>query len=315
MTDRPDNDDFDSPAVFLAGPTGSGKSAVSIRLAQHLGRAEIVNADAFQIYRGLEILTAAPSLADREKVPHHLYGVLSPADSCDAARFAEMAEAVVSEIANRGAVPIVVGGGGLYLKALTHGLAPVPKGDPALRGALDRLSLDDLVSWLRVIDPAGAAATNLKNRRYVTRNLEISLLGGVPASVLKERFARAAPRILGFQLQRERTDLHARIDARVPEMIGDGVMAELKCLEASLLSETAAKAIGLREFHEVIRGRIALEEAIATVQQATRRYAKRQATWFRRETCLAPIAVAPDEAPDSVAARIAERIRALKNNP
>ncbi|MEM7518331.1 MAG: isopentenyl transferase family protein, partial [Planctomycetota bacterium] len=173
--------------IYIAGQTGSGKTAVSVALASHLGESEILSADAFQVYEGMEILSAAPTPEEQGGVHHHFVSCRSPALGWDAATFADEARNQLADLAARAptATPIVVGGSGLYLKALTHGLAPTPKGDPALRAELDALSLEQLVERYRDIDPDGAAETNLKNRRYVTRNLEISLLSGEPASALK----------------------------------------------------------------------------------------------------------------------------------
>ncbi|MEX2581306.1 MAG: tRNA (adenosine(37)-N6)-dimethylallyltransferase MiaA [Verrucomicrobiales bacterium] len=286
------------PPLYLAGQTGGGKTAVALELAERLAPVEIVNADAFQIYRGMEILSAAPTPEERSVCPHHLYGLLDPAEECDAATFAAMAKRTIAEVATR-ALPLVVGGSGLYLKAITHGLAPTPKGDPALRSELGELPLEELVRQYRGLDPEGAAQTNLKNRRYVTRNLEICLLLGRPASAIKNEWRDNRPDIRAVYLDREREDINARIDRRTLAMFEAGVVEEVGSLGD--LSPTAAKAIGLREIRALIEGGIDRETCIASIQQATRRYAKRQATWFRREREFRRIAVPPDAAPDRVA--------------
>ncbi|MCB1231440.1 MAG: tRNA (adenosine(37)-N6)-dimethylallyltransferase MiaA, partial [Verrucomicrobiae bacterium] len=293
------------PAFYLAGPTGSGKSAIALALAERIGqRAAIVNADAFQLYRGYEILSAAPSAEDRLRIPHRLYGELALTENCDAARFAKFARETIDQLAADGILPIVVGGSGLYLKSLTHGLAPTPPGDPALREKLDALSLDELVAWYEREDPNGAAATNLRNRRYVTRNLEITLLSGQPASVLKKEFAESAPSIRGVVIERDREDLYDRINRRTPAMFAEGVVDEIRALADIDISVTAEKAIGLSEIRAVIAGKLSEPEAIEQIQQATRRYAKRQGTWFRRETVFQTVCLLPTETPDSAADRI-----------
>jgi tRNA dimethylallyltransferase len=291
-------------AIYLAGPTGSGKSGVALALARRIGNAAIVNADAFQLYRGIERLSAAPDMTARAEIPHFLYGVLELSESCDAARYASLARAVIDDLAARGLVPIVVGGSGLYLKSLTHGLAPTPPGDPALREMLGRLDLDTLVAWLTAIDPAGAASTNLKNRRYVTRNLEISLLSGVPASGLKRAFVETDPKIRGVVLSRVRTDLYRRIDARAAALFREGVIAEVSAIDPAALSPTSAKAIGLREIQALIAGHLSEPDCVAAIARATRRYAKRQETWFRREKAFQSVCLPPAETPDSASERI-----------
>jgi tRNA dimethylallyltransferase len=297
------------PAIYLAGPTGCGKSAVALALARRLGRAAIVNADAFQLYRGIDVLSAAPVAADRATVPHHLYGVLDLSENCDAVRYAALARPVITKLAEAGILPIVVGGSGLYLKALTHGLAPTPAGDPDLRAALDLLSLEDLVKWLQQVDPEGAARTNLKNRRYVTRNLEISLLSGRPASEIKQAFANPAPLLRAFVLSRERADLYHRIDTRAAGLFRDGALDEVRSIDFTRLSVTAEKAIGLREIQAHLEGRMTGADCLASIAQATRRYAKRQETWFRRETAFQSVCLSPEETPDSAAGRVLVKLR------
>lgn len=292
--------------VYLAGPTGSGKTAVALELAQHLAPVEILNADAFQVYRGMEIISAAPSPQERSRFPHHLFGVLDPTTACDAALFAEMAEKTIAAVQTR-ARPLVVGGSGLYLKAITHGLAPTPKSDPALRAELDAEPLESLVTRYRSLDPGGAAATNLKNRRYVTRNLEICLLTGQPASSIKNAWQENRPELCAFYLKRDREDLYERINRRTPEMFASGVIAEIAALPP--LSPTAGKAIGVREIQELLAGSIDEADCIERIRQATRRYAKRQETWFKREAAFTPVEVARDEPPEAIAAKILPQIQ------
>lgn len=282
------------PFLVLAGPTAGGKTGVALELARRWPerRVEIVNGDAFQAYRGLEILAATPTQEERSRVPHHLFACADPGEERDAVRHAREAHAVIRDIAARGGTPLVVGGSGLYLRAITHGLAPTPPGDEALRAALEPLPLEALSAWLERIDPEAAASTNLKNRRYVTRNLEIVLLGGVRLSELRAGWerdaARASRHATGWLLVRGREELHRRIEARVEAMFAQGVVDEVARVEARL-SRTAAKAIGVQEIRALLRGGMteaACREAMVT---ATRQYAKRQMTWFRREGWLKEI--------------------------
>jgi len=296
--------------LFLAGQTGSGKTAVALELARLLSPVEIINADAFQIYRGMETLTAAPTTSELARCPHHLYAGFDPTFTCDAATFAALAKAKIAEVATK-ALPLVVGGSGLYLKAITHGLAPTPKADPELREQLEARTLDELIAQYRELDPEGAEKTNLKNRRYVTRNLEICLVTGQPASVVKSEWETSHPDIHAVYLQREREDVYDRINRRTRQMFEADVVAEVSALGP--LSTTAGKAIGLREIQAHLAGEIDIESCLATIQQETRRYSKRQETWFKREPGFLKIPVGRDEEANTTAARILELFPEIKN--
>jgi len=291
--------------VFIGGPTASGKSAVAIALAAGLpGGGEIVNADAFQLYAGLRIVTARPSAEEEEQCPHHLYGWLDPRESCNAQRFRETALPVIGAISKRGAVPIVVGGSGLYLKALTHGLPDVPPADPVLREKLANLPLEERVAQLEKLDPKGAAAMDLQNDRYVSRALEISILAGRPGSELKAEWLDQQPSVDAFWLDWDRDDLCNRIAERSRAMLRGGALKEVADLAD--LSATAEKAIGIGEIRRHLGGETSLEQCVEELTIATRQYAKRQRTWFRRETCFQRIEVVPGQAAAEIAAQIVE---------
>ncbi len=271
---------------FLTGPTASGKSAVAVLLAERLG-GEIVNADAFQLYEGMDLLTAKPGPADLARVPHHLYSVLPAGEPCDAQRYRELALPVLAAIAARGRTPIVVGGSGLYLKALSHGLAELPPADPALRAELAGWSLEAKTTRLLELDPDAASNVPLANPRYVERALEICLLTGQPQSQLRQTFAKVEPLGSGVTLDLPRAELHGRIHRRLLAMVDAGLLDEVRALPE--IGSTAERAIGLRELRAHLAGELSLEEALAAMETATRRYAKRQLTWFRRETWLQSI--------------------------
>ncbi len=279
MTPRP---------FYICGPTASGKSGQALAIAQAWD-GEIVNADAFQLYRGLETITAAPTLEDQAIVPHHLYSVLDPSETCDAERFRSLAQPVMDDIIARGKTPIVTGGSGLYLKFLTHGPSPLPQGNAGLRAELDALSLDELVAELQQVDPEEAAQINLLNRRYVSRAVEIFRLSGIPASVQRKNWEHVGKEkeneLRGISLQIPRPILHERIAARCFDMFENGAIAEIAA-HRDHLSTTCRKAIGVPQIIDLLDGKIDRETCLQLIIQATRQYAKRQETWFRRETWL-----------------------------
>ncbi len=278
------------PIVFyICGPTASGKSALALEMARQLD-GEIVNADAFQLYRGLDILTAAPPVRERSILPHHLYGVIDPSEKTDAGSYLRMAKPLIEEIQSRGKTPIVTGGSGLYLKFLTHGPAPLPTGDDKLRAELDARPLEDLVAQLRSLDPVEAARTALQNRRFVSRALEICLLTGQKASALRDQWESQTREISaslrGIVIQRTRPDLHARIATRTKAMLDGGAIGEVAAL--TKVSSNCEKAIGFREIRALLAGEIDRTACEELINAATRQYAKRQETWFRREQWLDP---------------------------
>lgn len=273
---------------YVCGPTASGKSARAIALAQ-LWEGEIVNADAFQLYRGLETITAAPSPQDQSIVPHHLYGVLSPNETCDAQRYRSLARQVIDAIIARGKTPIITGGSGLYLKFLTHGPSPLPQGNAALRAELDALCLEELVAELQTVDPVEAAQINLRNRRYVSRAVEIFRLSGIPASEQRQNWEHVSKEkeneLRGIFLQIPRPLLHERIAARCRDMLENGAIAEIAA-HRDHLSPTCRKAIGVPQILDLLDRKIDHDTCLQLIIHATRQYAKRQETWFRRETWL-----------------------------
>ncbi len=265
--------------IIVAGPTGVGKTAFAVDLAKRLD-GEVIGADAYQVYRGMEILTGQPTPKTLAAVPHHLIGFLALAEPFDAARFATLAREKISEVLARGKVPIVAGGSGLYIKALTHGLADVPPANLTLRTKLARLSPRQLHERLVEIDPA--AQLDFKNPRRVLRALEICILTGRPASEMRREWGKKdAPGFRGLLLVRERGELQARIAVNVRTMFERGVVAEVGEIKA--IGKTAAMAIGLGEIRSLRRGEISLDECIAAVTLSTLRYAKRQLTWFRNQ--------------------------------
>jgi len=271
---------------FIAGPTATGKSQLAAEVAER-ANGEIVGADAFQIYRGLPILTAQPNEELLCRVPHHLVAAVPLSENMSAQKFRELAWTVIHEINSRGKLALVVGGSGLYLKALTHGLTPLPAVDPKLRAELNALSLDQLSSRLQMVDPSGAEMIDRQNKRRVVRALEIFAQTKRPASEQREQWKREMPDAPGVFVFRDRAELSARIDKRVEEMFRAGVVEEVAAVHQ--ISATAARTIGFAQIHRLLEKKIREEECIASIQQLSRRYAKRQLTWFRRQTNFAPL--------------------------
>jgi tRNA dimethylallyltransferase len=281
---------------FIVGPTASGKSELAADVAREIG-AEIVSVDAFQIYRGLDLLTAKPDASTLTKVPHHLIGTMLLQEEMNAEKYRRAASRAIDEIHSRGELAIVVGGSGLYIKSLTHGLAPLPESDPKLRENLTAMSLDELCSRLVELDSEAAGKIDMKNRRRVVRALEICLLTGKPASALAKEWtvAEGADRddpgstmpAAGVFVFRDREELYSRINQRVEGMFESGVIEEVRA--AGEVSATASQMIGFREIRQLLNGEMSIAQCIAAIQQATRRYAKRQLTWFRQQTNFSPL--------------------------
>jgi tRNA dimethylallyltransferase len=270
---------------FIVGPTATGKSELAADVAKRLG-AEVVSADAFQIYRGLDLLTAKPDPAILAKALHHLIGAVPLSEEMNVEKYRAMA----TEIVARGKPVIVVGGTGLYVKALTHGLATLPGANSKLREKLERTTSEELFRSLCALDPAGAEKVDRQNRRRLVRAVEVCLLTGKPFSSQRTQWPGTG--ILpggpvGVLVTRERMELYARINQRVEEMFAAGVVEEVRAVKD--LGLTAEKTLGLREIRALIAGEISQAECIAKIQQATRRYAKRQLTWFQRQTNFTPL--------------------------
>lgn len=264
----------------MTGPTAVGKTHLAITLARHLG-GEIVGADAFQIYKGLPILTSQPDTADLAAVPHHLIASL-PLDAVwDAAKWLAAAQEAISGIHARGRIAILTGGTGLYLKAFLFGLAEIPKPDPSLRAEVSALSLADSLDRLSILDPAAPAAIDTKNPVRVRRALEIVLTTGRPLRESRGQWSRTARTVPGVILLRERAELNARIETTVGRMLSRGAVDEVRA--ASQASPTAQKAIGFREIRAHLEGRLTLSEVREAMVRGTRQYAKRQLTWFRHQ--------------------------------
>lgn len=280
------------PRIWLiAGPTASGKSALALRLAQEIG-AEIVNGDALQLYADLRLLTARPSIEEETLVPHHLFGTVDAADGWSVGRWLRAATSVLDEIAARGRPAVVVGGTGLYFRALTEGLSEMPEIPRHVRDRWRYHLIEDGVARLHHLlmrrDPEAAMRIRKTDSQRVVRALEV--LDSSGRSILQWQAMRDEPLVdldtaRAAVLEVPRDLLVERIGRRFDEMVENGAIAEVEALLARKLGDDmpAMKAIGVREFRAVLEGTESLDAAIERAKIATRQYAKRQATWFRHQ--------------------------------
>ena len=277
-----------SPITLITGPTASGKSAYALELALKSG-AEIVGADSMQIYKGLEVLTAAPPPKDQALVPHHLVSVADPAESWSVGRWQEAVKLALADIAARGKPVIIVGGTGLYIRALTHGLADIPAVSRAeSEEAYDHMGEARFRRALRALDPRAEDRIAPSDRQRLVRAHAVAFHTG---RALSDYHAATRPALARgswtpLVIEPDRAEVYARCDARVPLMVEAGALDEVAALMARDLDPMlpAMKAVGVRPFAAHLRGEMSLEAAIAAVQQETRHYAKRQFTWLRGQT-------------------------------
>ncbi|MFN7137751.1 MAG: tRNA (adenosine(37)-N6)-dimethylallyltransferase MiaA [Limisphaerales bacterium] len=296
--------------LFIAGPTASGKSALALLLAEKLG-GEIISVDSMQVYRGLDVGTAKPSLQEQAQVPHHLIDAADLDEPFDAARFCELAKVAEKDIRQRGKVPIFCGGTGLYFKAYLEGLGDAPPTDETLRAELERTPLEELLGELQQKDPITFEKIDRQNPRRVVRALEVIRLTGRPFSEQRSQWqTRAVPRTRVphfYALQREMPNLHERINLRVDQMFAQGLVAETEALLKRGLEKnrTAMQAIGYRQVVEYLRGERDLPATVELIKIKTRQFAKRQMTWFRGQFELEWIALEQSRTLQAAADQIA----------
>ncbi|MEJ2695509.1 MAG: tRNA (adenosine(37)-N6)-dimethylallyltransferase MiaA [Candidatus Sulfobium sp.] len=272
--------------LILLGPTGAGKTGASILLAEALDT-EIISADSMQIYRGMDAGTAKPTREERKAIRHHMIDVADPSGSFSAGRYIEEIVPVIDGLHKEGRIPLIVGGTGLYIKAVTRGIFSGPPADWDLREEL--LSLEEnnrgaLYSWLREVDPRTAEKIEQNDTRRVLRALEVCLKSRRKMSFLQETLTRPLPYdFIKIGLTRERKELYRIINERVDAMFREGLVAEVERLLALHPDRAPMQAIGYKELFLYLNGTIAKKEAADLIKRNTRRYAKRQFTWFRRE--------------------------------
>ncbi|OGQ08083.1 MAG: tRNA (adenosine(37)-N6)-dimethylallyltransferase MiaA [Deltaproteobacteria bacterium RIFCSPLOWO2_12_FULL_40_28] len=274
---------------ILAGPTASGKSKTALKLAEKFN-CEIINADSKQVYREIDIGTSKPSLEEYKKIPHHLFNICDLSQQYTALDYQRDAEKVIYEIHQRGKIPLVVGGTGLYLKALLHGFFEGPKAQPQLRVEIEeKIKNEGLLSvyhWLCKVDPDSAQKIKATDPVRIIRALEVYLVSGKLMSVLQKEhaFLKNNYQALQMGIEIDRDELYRRIDQRVLDMVKQGLEAEAKILfEKWPHSPILPKAIGYKEWMPYWKNEITEDEVIGLIQKNTRNYAKRQLTWFRNQ--------------------------------
>jgi tRNA dimethylallyltransferase len=277
--------------ICIIGPTAIGKTRISIRLAKRI-HGEIISSDSMQIYRGMNILSQAPTQAEQKRAKHHLINILSPEKEYSVASFRRRAVIIIRAAIKRGKVPIIVGGSGLYLKALIYGLFPAPPADMEFRARMQRFTArhgsKKLHERLVKIDPASARAIHQNDTRRIIRSLEIAHTTGRTMTELKGRTKGLKDRynVKIFCLTAPRKKIYARIDKRVDAMFSDGAVNEVKRLAAKSLSKTAGAVLGLKEINGYLKGEYDIAGAQEMMKMNTRRFAKRQLAWFRADPSL-----------------------------
>ena len=276
--------------ICIAGPTASGKTALAVALAKELN-GEVVSCDSMQVYKRMDIGTAKPTPEEMQGIPHHMIDVAEPWEDFSVSRYCEMAAPIVDDIISRGKTAIIAGGTGLYMDSLIRGSAFAPFPSTGVRERLeaqaDAEGMEAMLSRLRAVDPDSAARLHLSDRKRIIRALEVFLETGETITEHNRKTQAVPPRYtplwLGLDFS-ERGELYRRIDLRVGKMLEMGLIEEIQSLLDSGIPEkaTAMQAIGYKEFVDALDGRCTIEEAADQVRQSSRRYAKRQLTWFRR---------------------------------
>lgn len=299
-------------AIYLTGPTGVGKTAVGVALAHRLG-AEVAAMDSMSLYRGMNVGTAKPTIEERRGIPHHLIDRLDPWDAASVATYLDWAREAVQDVERRGKRVLFVGGTSLYLKALLRGLFDGPGADLERRDRLetevDRQDGQALLDRLSRVDPTTAARLHPNDRRRIIRALEVFEATGRPISDWQQEHDQPALGVTVIALTRPRDELRDRISRRVLQMIADGLVQEVRALQAGPkpMGPVPSQAVGYREVIDLLEGRATLPRTIELIQSRTRQFAKRQMTWFRN---LAEVELWPlikDEPPELTADRLLDR--------
>ena len=307
--------------ICVAGPTASGKTALAVALAKLLD-GEVISCDSMQIYRNMDIGTAKPTQQEMQDIPHHMLNIAAPDEDFSVSRYCEMADPILQDILSRGKTAIVAGGTGLYMDALMKGNSFAPCPSTGMREKLeaqaDRDGMEAMLKLLHSIDPEAAVKLHLADRKRIIRALEVYYETGETITAHNKRTQEIPPKYtpVWFALEDEnREDLYARIDRRVEIMLKNGLLAEInKLLEDGIPEKcTAMQAIGYKEYVDALRGRCTMEEATALVKQASRHYAKRQLTWFRRNKSMHWLIRKPGEGTNEILLKARPYLTAFDN--
>lgn len=302
--------------IFIVGPTASGKSDVALALARKIP-SEIISCDSMQIYKGMEIITSQPPAPAMKLVAHHCIGVLSPSKEFNASLYRRMAVRAVRSIIKRKRTPIFAGGTGLYASAVIDGIFKGKAGDESVRRRLYALSRKRggmyLHSRLERVDPEAAGKIHPNDLKRIVRALEVFETTGKTISELQKTRTGIAGEynVRMFYLELSRADLNRKIDKRVCKMLARGALAEVKRLKEKKLGKTASMAIGIREIQRYLDGACGLDDAVEEMKKNTRRYAKRQVTWFRKDSRLIRIKVRQQDTAGALAKRIRDLLDIL----
>ena len=297
--------------ICIAGPTASGKTALAVALAKAVN-GEVVSCDSMQIYKRMDIGTAKPTAEEMEGIPHYMLSVAEPEEDFSVSRYCNMASPIVEDILARGKTAIIAGGTGLYMDSLIRGNTFAPYPSTGRRQELEKIAaeqgIEAVLSQLQKVDPESAARLHPSDQKRIIRAMEVFLETGMTITEHNRRTQQIPPKYspVWFALEDEnRQDLYDRIDSRVLKMLEDGLIGEIESLLASGVPEkaTSMQAIGYKEFVDALQGRCSMEEATALVQQASRHYAKRQLTWFRRNPAIHWLRRSPGETTGEILAR------------
>jgi len=272
----------EKPLIVITGPTATGKTDFSIRLAREIG-GEIISADSMQVYKGLDIGTDKVAKEIRKEIPHYLIDVVEPYEKFSVADFVKEADRAVEEIRKKGKFPIVVGGTGFYIRALLYGVPETPPSSEEVRRELEKHTTKELYAELLKVSPDYAKKIGKNDRKRIIRALEVYRLTGKPITDFSPKKDKPRYPFLGYFLYRNREELYKRIADRVDSQIRRGLVEETKWLLKFGRNLTAFQALGYKEMLEYLDGRMDLEEAVKLLKRRTKQFAKRQFTWFRKE--------------------------------
>ncbi|HYQ48632.1 MAG TPA: tRNA (adenosine(37)-N6)-dimethylallyltransferase MiaA [Thermodesulfovibrionales bacterium] len=298
--------------IILLGPTGVGKTGASITLAKEMNT-EIISADSMQIYRHMDIGTAKPSKEQRLSVRHYMIDIVEPSEAYSTGRYIAEAVPVIERMHREGKIPVVVGGTGLYIRAMTRGLFSGPSSDAELRRSLlarEGEQEGSLYAYLRQIDPAAAGRLDRNDIRRIIRAIEVCMKSGSTISSSQQERTQPLPYdFIKIGLTRERSELYTMIDGRVDDMLARGLLDEVRLVLSMNPDRTPLQAIGYKEFVRFLGHEIDLPEAVRLIKRNSRRYAKRQFTWFRQETDILWVDVTGLHDSRSIAGKIRAALR------